>query len=1075
MLRSIISLYKKTENDINRSTSGKCRFNLIISFVAQYEKQLNSAPPFPLIKDFISILLDVILKSDINFTDPAKLNSAKLILNESRKEYINIKSGEVIISQIEKAVDILNMQLLKSYFYLGKYEDGLVVLNGMLEQRDSFFNNEEKKPKKQRSEDSVRRTGEMADSDQRSANRGQRAEGKSSGMNFRYALVNPDIYKESKAYEILSEIKGELERLNSYLSDSINIMLVEQESHGAGFSGGTIQNLLCSTEKKKSHTEPAAEFENITDFEDSEIERTLVKAGVAANGLVKSLSRKDVGSNLKRNLRFQNIKGVYRGSSLGLGAAAISACNYFVFSNSRRRYSISNAAAFTGSIDETGRVLKVKSESIRDKIEAAFFSWVKYCFVPKENLNEARSACEELKRLYPTKEIYVFGVENIREVFQQENIVKAEVIGVYNYTRSYVERHRVSSASSFLVLVVISTIFLSKNFLPKDTKPLPKTESETYLIYTPDREQKWIFKNADYFGGDTINFGDVAIGDQWFPLLEFWNNAREKEGFNISVEGKDKDEFQITYLYKNEQPEAPPVIAPDVSQQIYVRFVPTKSEGKKSAELVFENRETKLRKTIYLKGEAKRYNNGYCMKFDQKDDNLLLEPNTNLVKSGTSVSFWIKPYWRDSSFYSNIIQIDNNPLSKNKLQLSCEGYNRLVLHITGNKSNELLGTGLKIRPGLNMNEWNFIAFSFTDSTVSFVLNDTDTLMYFPKNALRIINDYIFWGMVRPDDKTSLETYDLHLKYYVDEFKIYNKKIPSKDFIENRYNTDFGKEYLLAGYNFEDATPKRIYDQSPNDFWPRLYGGITRAIDTTQPFRNSVQSAMADEQRSAGSGQGVKSGNTVFSSTNGFARLNKDPFGKKSSFTFQCDLKSEQFSKHNFKDIIPVPYFINRPDLDILYSGFSDTIRIWIENVYNGGTVIEYYKFEHPLEWNRYTITYDVEKSDMCFYINNRLIRKFENIFLQDIAQNYMGISFGIQNYFGATRFFQNVPYSIDNIRIYNRVINSDELYSGSKNGLLAEWDFENTDKELAYDNVTGLPLKMVTPFELKSENIDFIR
>ena len=1067
MIRKIILSYKKTHALLSASSSGRKKLNLILSFVMEYEKIFNSSPPFVLFKDFLYYLIDVILKGDINFIGPDKLNAAKHLLNESRKEFSHSKGGDLILVQIEKAIDILNMQLLKIYFYIGKYEDGLAVLNSILKDKENYYNpppaSETVQPKEINQLPSAGFPGKSG----------------KTGQPLKYSLVNPEIYKETKAYEILTEIKNEFERLNSFSDSIINILLVEHESKESGFSGGIIQNLLCSTSKKKSYTEEPVEFENITDFEDSELELTFKKISMSANAEIKNLSGKTPGTHLKRNLRFQNIKGVYKGSSLGLGAAVICTCNYFSFSNNRIRYSISNAAAFTGSVDETGRVLKVSSESIKDKIEAAFFSWVKYCFVPKEKLNEAVKACEELRRQYPTKEIYVIGVENISEVFENNDVVKKEVLSLYDFTRLHIEKHKIISAVSLLALVIIATVFLSKNFLPKDIKPLPKTESEMYLIYTPDgaggpeKETGWIFKNADYYGGDTINFGDVAIGDQWYPLLEFWNNAREKEEFKIFIEGEDKDEFQITYLYKNEQPEAPPVIAPDISQPIYVKFVPTKSEGKKSAELVFENNETKLRKTIYLKGGAKRYNNGYCIKFDQKDDNLVLEPNTNLVKSGTSISFWMKPYWRDSSLYSNIIQIDNNPLSKNKLQLACEGYNRLVLHITGNKSNELLGTGLKIGPGLNMNEWNFIAFSLTDSTVSFVLNDTDTLMYFPKNSLRIINDYIFWGMTRPDDKNGLETFTLHLKYYLDEFKIYNKNISSKDFIENRYNTDFGKEHLLAGYNFEDATPKRIYDQSPNDFWPRLYGGIARTIDTTQPFKNSVQRLAGSGQEH--SGQQETSGNTVFSSTYGFSRLNKDLFGKKSSFTLQCDVKAEKFIKHNLKDIIPVPFFINRPGLDILYAGFSDTIRIWVLNIYNGSSVIEYYKFEHPSEWNRYTITYDIERSDMCFYINNRLVRNFENIFLQDIAQNYMGISFGIQNYFGATRFFQNVPYNIDNIRIYNRPLLSNELYSDSRKGLLADWDFENTDKELAYDNVSGLPLLMIEPFEFVKEEVEWKR
>jgi len=87
----------------------------------------------------------------------------------------------------------------------------------------------------------------------------------------------------------------------------------------------------------------------------------------------------------------------------------------------------------------------------------------------------------------------------------------------------------------------------------------------------------------------------------------------------------------------------------------------------------------------------------------------------------------------------------------------------------------------------------------------------------------------------------------------------------------------------------------------------------------------------------------------------------------------------------------------------------------------------------------------------------------------------MGISFGMVNYYGSPRFFQRVAYELDNIKIYSRALKSDELFSDSKNGLITEWDFENTDKELAYDNVSGLPLLMIEPFELKTEDVEFIR
>ncbi len=121
MIRRIIYLYKKALTDINNTGSGKSKFNIILTFFSECETVFKSVPPFSLIKDFLPMLLDIILRGDINFTDPAKLNAAKYILNESKKEYKRRKDGGIVLLQINKAIDILNMQILKSLFYLGRY------------------------------------------------------------------------------------------------------------------------------------------------------------------------------------------------------------------------------------------------------------------------------------------------------------------------------------------------------------------------------------------------------------------------------------------------------------------------------------------------------------------------------------------------------------------------------------------------------------------------------------------------------------------------------------------------------------------------------------------------------------------------------------------------------------------------------------------------------------------------------------------------------------------------------------------------------------------------------------------
>lgn len=1036
MLNSIISLYKNIQGEINKSTSGKCKFNLILSFISDCEKVFNTSPPAALTKDFVSVLLDVILKSDISFTDPAKLNTAKIMLSESRNSYEKTKGGEVIAGQINKAIDILNMQMLKSYFYLGKYDDGLMVLKNMLEQREIFFGEKDEGAKKEK-KSAVEAT------------------------NARYALVNPEIYKESKAYEILTEIKNELERLNSHSDTSVNILLVEHDSKNAGFSGGTIQNLLCSTVKAVGQKKAEIEFENITDIDDAELEDTMKEISYAANGLIKAVAGKSVPANTKRVLKFQNIKGVYRGSSLGLGGAVVSACNYFNYSNSKKRYKISNAAAFTGVVDKDGKVAAVSRESISDKIEAAFFSWVKYCVVPKENYNDAVEECEKLKRIYPTKEIEVFGIETVEEVFKHTELIRTEILDAYEYTRSLVERNKIKSLAALIVVLVIATAFLSSKFLPKDIKPLPRAETEMYLIYTPDRDTEWIFHNENYFGGDTINFGDVAIGDQWFPAIEFWNNDRKAKEFNVYIDGKDKEEFQLTWMYKNEQPKAPKEIMPNVSQMLFVKFVPTKEEGKKNAVLVFEHQKDKRRKEISLKGESKRLNGGYCINIEEPDDELVLEPNMNMITTNTTISLWIKPYYRDTSYRGNIFVIENNPLSNNKLFLYVHGKEKIGVEFARSKSGEVPINYYYSDLKVNFNQWNYLALSLSDTSFTLVVNDEKVTRPATKNYLRILNDCMFFGIVNPSMRTDIHLGIMYLKYYLDEFKIYNESIPAEDLIKNRNNSNFKIENLLASYDFDDATPKRVFDKSANDFWPRLYGGVKRVIDENQPFAEKKEAKKTNKTK-----------NTVFKrSGKGYLKLNKNIFLPKTSFTLQCDFKYENYKKSDLTSFLYArPFFINRSGLDVEFYLQKDSISIRIINAYKNFYFDKGYFNEGLFDWKRFTLSYDAGKNELSFYLNGKILHRMIYVDILNIENNYMGISFANYNYYAAPRLYSIETY-VDNIKLYKRAISSSEIYYEEKEGLIAYWTFENTDKELAYDEVLGLPLLMIEPYELVEEEV----
>ncbi|MCX7833292.1 MAG: hypothetical protein N2490_03695 [Ignavibacteria bacterium] len=82
-------------------------------------------------------------------------------------------------------------------------------------------------------------------------------------------------------------------------------------------------------------------------------------------------------------------------------AGVLIACDYFSFTNRIIRNKINNSAAFTGIVDSEGNIKPVSSDSISAKITAAFFSWVKYCVIPKGNYYEAIDIVNKSKDAIP--------------------------------------------------------------------------------------------------------------------------------------------------------------------------------------------------------------------------------------------------------------------------------------------------------------------------------------------------------------------------------------------------------------------------------------------------------------------------------------------------------------------------------------------------------------------------------------------------------------------------------------------------------------------------------------------------
>ena len=1022
---SLIKLYTETRAKLDNTNSPRKRLTLIISFFEHCRDSGFFPPHSSFLNDFIPTVTNIILNSDLNFYPPEILEKAKHLINLSKKLYYGNASLKITLEQLANATDILNMQLLKTYFFLGMKDEGLVTLKKMLE--EGSHKSEKQSPDK------------------------NNISHISSAKNKK-ALVNPNIYKETRAIQILKQIKFEIDRLNSFSDEEVNVLLVESEQEAYG----RVQNLYCNISASKKVS--AIEIENITDESDEQLSKALNNVKNSTLSLITKTGYKPSLNNKKIAFRYQNIKNIYRGTSFSLGAAVLLACNYLKYSDKILRYKISNSVGFTGVVDENGNLSKLGKISLQTKIEAAFFSWLKYIIIPFDNYNDALEKLNELSKKYPEKEFKIIPVNNSADVLNHPEIFKIEKLSIKEAGKLKIKKHYKSSISIAAIILITLSILLANKFLPRNIKPLPNIQNDMSIIYTPDRDTSWIFNNNNFNGWDTINFGDVAIGDFWFPKVEFWNNSEESENFNIYIDGQDKDEYELTWIYKSEQPEAPKIISNGTPLNLYVKFVPWKNPGKKEAKLIFESADDNTkRKVIYLKGRADYLKSGYSLNFADDDDDLVFEPFTNLAYDNFTISFWIKPYYHWGKTDGPIMLDNNNPLTNNKMSLWIRVDSVLYFVTDDNKTKEKKGCRIDTKEKIKFNEWNYISATYNNKTVTLILNDIYYSTDIGETGLNKIADCISFSYFPPEDKGIKTPPERAVKFYLHDFKFYTKAFETEYLIRNGPT---GKDKLAVEFDFNFMLPKRVFDQSGNDYTPKLYGGITRVLDSPKEFKTHPLDTIE---------------NHIFKrSGNGYGRLNKNLFEKESSFTFQADYKVydtlASFPK-TIRNNYDAFFFANQPDFDMLLYFRNDSILINLLDNINYLYKKESFDLLNRYLWHRLTFTYDSPSKKFILYIDGKITKEVYSSSPVDITRNYMGTSIGIKQYYADPMTSETGSNLVDNLKIYNRAITQEEIYSDSRNGLLAYWTFENQTGNLTYDEIQHIPIILWNTAEIVSEEI----
>ncbi len=1028
MLNEVIKKYYQTFEVLESTVNTKTHLVAIVSFF-EYCGEKSSAHFYEnFIGDFLSHIIKIFKDSTLSFIDPYFLNASKHILQKAKE----IEKEEIIIYEINYVIELINIRLLLVYFYLGEIENGRTVLFNILNSKV------------------VTDSGVSLDDygDYTSKHNGKKN-----------SLVDPNLFKVNKVFDILRQINYEITRINSFSTDEVNILLVESDNSFCRIKDfGIVQGLTCSITNSLRQDRKNPFIENIIDIDNIDIADTR-KEMISVADKILLLFKSKLNLNRKQiNLKFRDLSGIYKGTSFCAGAVLVISASYLSSTLSRVRFSISNSVAFTGNVDIFGNLIKLPEDSIKIKIEAAFFSWIKIVVLPEENLPEAKETIRKLQKKYPGKEIELIGCKNIKDVFTNTDIIRAEKDNILKHSKRIINNHRVISYTTLSLILILLTVLLSYLIIPGSIKPLPQNLYPNYIIYAPDRDTNWIYRNPNRMDKDTIRFGEIGIGDMAMYRFELWNNGDINNPLVYELSGKDKDEFEVTRGDEVPVSGIRFLYMPDILQNLVLKFTPYKSEGEKEAILTFyPQKDAEKKKTLFLKGKSDYFKGGYSLRL-RGDNEYIANPNRgNILGNEFTVSFWFKVNMLDKDGTYLISDEDQN-WTQTKFTIEINKDTNLLLNILPSKNSPLKQINIYSKSKVNINEWNYAALAHKDNITSLVLNNEVITERTEHNHFQQAEDFFYFGTIlHPKRKGDNLIRCSDCEFAFSEFRVYNKSLTKQEIFEKKYKKEnpFDNRLLLY-HDFEETDDKAVFDKTSNDIFGDFRQNPNKVLDIPPlDFNRKIIPA------------NTKRDNCLRLKNKGQAILYKNLFKEPSSYTIQLDARINNPEETYFRKIINLGKVDN--GFDLHWFG-KDSIGISaFQSALNNSVASRKLKADN--QWHRYILDYNKETNKGRLFIDGILITEIAlNGFSIDISRNTYFLQFGGDwTYFNPRLICEDDTY-IDNVAIYNRILNSNEVSLStdikSIPGLLAYWDFSDVKGYNAFDVLNNIPLFLWEDFEV---------
>jgi hypothetical protein len=154
------------------------------------------------------------------------------------------------------------------------------------------------------------------------------------------------------------------------------------------------------------------------------------------------------------------LKGaVHEGNSVNTAISALWYTSLQRFTNQRSKHEISSNICISGDLKRNGTLIPVDANSISLKAEAAFFSWCKALVVSSGQLEEFKTAVNNLQKRYPGRHLIVLGIDHLHELFFDRRLTIYINPSKFKYAVHFVWQNKFEAAGILTIFLLLTIIF----------------------------------------------------------------------------------------------------------------------------------------------------------------------------------------------------------------------------------------------------------------------------------------------------------------------------------------------------------------------------------------------------------------------------------------------------------------------------------------------------------------------------------------------------------------------------------------------------------------------------------------